>query len=162
MCVCVCITSSSLMGNSGGLTWVRHSRRSSRKSSATHYYQCVQYLGVSKQWYGCQCLWVLMCTQLLMQAIAHGGCANTVRESALKADWEKNPVHHRGLEPESVLLQPFQSDAVPTELLATCSRDRQKALLRHSAFWHLVFRISLPLKNGITPCIVHALWNEIN
>ena len=56
----------------------------------------------------------------------------------------------------------FQLDAVPTELLPTCSHDWRKALLRDSAFWHLVFRISLHLKNGIAPCIVHVLWNEIN
>ena len=91
---------------------------------------------------------------MLMHAIAHGGCANTVRESALKADWETNPVHHLGLEPESVLLLTFQSDAVPTELLATCSHDWRKALLRDGAVWYLVFRISLPLKNGIAPCIM--------
>ena len=42
----------SLAGNSGRLTWVRHS---SRQSSATHSYQCVQYCRVSKQRYGCQC-----------------------------------------------------------------------------------------------------------
>ena len=36
----------SLAGNSGRLTWVRHS---SRKNSATHSCQCVQYFRVSKQ-----------------------------------------------------------------------------------------------------------------
>ena len=30
-------------------------KRSSRKNSATHSYQCVQYFPVSKRWYGCQC-----------------------------------------------------------------------------------------------------------
>ena len=40
-------------GNSGRLTWVRHS---SRKSSATHSYQCLLYLCVSKQW----CGWVAL------------------------------------------------------------------------------------------------------
>ena len=45
-----------LAGNSGRLTRVRHS---SRKSSATHSNRCVQYLRVSKQWYGCQChFWI--------------------------------------------------------------------------------------------------------
>ena len=39
---------------------------------------------VSRRWYGCQCLGFLTCTQMLMQAIAHGGCTDTVRESALK------------------------------------------------------------------------------
>ena len=44
----------------------------------------------------------------VMHTIAHGGCANTIRESALKVDWEKNPLAHRGVEPTSVTL--------PTEL----------------------------------------------
>ena len=57
---------------------------SSPKSSATHSYQCVQYFRVSTQWYGCQCLGFLTCTQMLMHAIAHGGCTDTVRKSALK------------------------------------------------------------------------------
>ena len=43
----------SLVGNSSGLTWVR---RSSRESSVTRSYQCVQYFPVSKQWYVCQCV----------------------------------------------------------------------------------------------------------
>ena len=76
-------SSLSLAGNSGHLTWVRHS---SRKSSATHSYQCVQYFPVSKQWYGCQCWGFLTCTRMSMHATAHGGCRDTVRESALKAD----------------------------------------------------------------------------
>ena len=36
-----------LAGNAGRLTWVR---RSSRKSSATHSYQCVYHLRVSRHW----------------------------------------------------------------------------------------------------------------
>ena len=36
--------------------------------------------------YGCQCEWFLACAQMLMHAIAHGGCTNTVRESALNVD----------------------------------------------------------------------------
>ena len=76
----------SLAENSGRPTWVRHS---SSKSSATHSYQSVhvQRFRVSTQWYGCQCLGLLTCTQMLMHAIAHGGCADTVRgETALKAN----------------------------------------------------------------------------
>ena len=69
--------------NSGRLTWVRNS---SRKSSATYFYQCVQYFRVSKQWYGCKCLGFLTCVQMLMCAIAHGFCTDTLRESALKVD----------------------------------------------------------------------------
>ena len=41
---------------------------------------------------------------------------NIVRESALKVDWEKNPLPHRGLEPASVWRLAFQSDVLPTEL----------------------------------------------
>ena len=53
---------------------------SSRKSSATQFYQCVQYFRV----YGCQCSGFLTWAQMLMHAIAHGGCMGTVTESALK------------------------------------------------------------------------------
>ena len=56
------------------------------KSSATHFYLCVQYFPVSKQWYGCQCLRFLTCAQMLMRAIAHGGGTDTVRETALEVD----------------------------------------------------------------------------
>ena len=48
-------------------------KHSSRKSSATHSYQCVQYVPVSRQWCGCQCLgFFLTCTQMSIRAIAHG------------------------------------------------------------------------------------------
>ena len=55
-------------------------------SSATHSNQCVQYVPVSKQWYGCQCLGFLTRAQMLIQAIAHWGRTDTVRQSALEAD----------------------------------------------------------------------------
>ena len=50
-----------------------------------------------------------MSAQMLMNEIAHGGCTNTVREPALKADSgrEKNPLPPRGLEPASVLRLDF-------------------------------------------------------
>ena len=55
--------------NSDCLTFVRHS---SCKSSATHAYQCVQYISA-----------VLLCVQtlvwLLMHVIAHWSCMDTVR-----------------------------------------------------------------------------------
>ena len=85
------------MGNLGCLTQVWHS---SRKSSATHSYQCVQYFRVSKQWYGCQRLGFLTWTQTQMHAIAHGGCTDTVKESAPAADsGRKIPCRTRGLNP---------------------------------------------------------------
>ena len=56
-------------------------RTTTRNSSTTHSYQCV-----SRQWYCCQCLGFLTCAQTLMHATAYGGCMDTTRESALKAD----------------------------------------------------------------------------
>ena len=41
------------------------------------------------------------------------GCTDTVRESALNVDWEKNRLPHRGTEPASTACR---SDALPTEL----------------------------------------------
>ena len=70
-------------GNSGHLTWVRHS---SRKTSASHSYLCVQYFRVSEQLYDCQCLGLLTCADMLIHAIAQGGCTDTVRQSALEVD----------------------------------------------------------------------------
>ena len=39
-----------------------------------------------------------MCTQILMHVIVHGDCMNTERESAIKVDWEKNPLPLGGVE----------------------------------------------------------------
>ena len=109
-------TSLSLVGNSGRLHWVRHR---SRKSSATHSYQCVEYFRVSKQRYGCR-VWGFFYVHTDVDARdctrgGGGGCADTVIESALEADSEeKNPLSHRGLEPASVLHPAFQPDTLPS------------------------------------------------
>ena len=50
-----------------------------------------------------QCSGFLVCMQMLMHAIACKGFTNTVRESALKVDWKKNPLSRQGLEHTSVL-----------------------------------------------------------
>ena len=50
----------------------------------------VFYFRVSKQWYGCQCLGFLTCTQMLACAIAHRACMDTTRESAPKVDFGRN------------------------------------------------------------------------
>ena len=42
-----------------------------------------------KQWCSCQPLGFLTCALMLMHAAAHGGCMDTVRESALEGDSEK-------------------------------------------------------------------------
>ena len=77
-----------------------------------HSYQCVQSLRVFRQ-----CLQLLTCSQMLMHAIAHGGCTDTVRETALEVNsWttvscrtvHSNPRH-------CSLRRAFQPDAVPTE-----------------------------------------------
>ena len=59
---------------------------------------------------------------MLMHAIAHGGCTDTVRQSALEVDSGRK-IPCRGLEPVSVLRLAFHSDALPTELapLSRCS-----------------------------------------
>ena len=49
-------------------------------------------------WYGCQCLGFLMCAQMLMHAIAHEGCMNAVKESALKGDRQEYPLLHQSRE----------------------------------------------------------------
>jgi len=80
---------------------------------STHSYRCVPHFPVSKQW---SVFEILTRTQTLMHAIAHEGCTYTVRESALKADLEKNPLPHPGLKPASVLRLAFQLDVLPIEL----------------------------------------------
>ena len=45
-----------------------------------------------------------------------GGCTDTVRESALKVEWEKNPLPHQGLEPVAVLCLASLLDSLPAEL----------------------------------------------
>ena len=120
-------TSLSLAGNVGHFTWLRHS---SCKSSATHSCWCMTAaaraalptpVGACCTFMcpnnGCQSLGFLTCAQLLMCAIAQGCCTDTVRESALKVDWEKNILLHQGLKPSSGLCLAFQSDALPIELL---------------------------------------------
>ena len=47
-----------------------------------------------------------------MHAAAHEGCTDTVRESALKADWEKHPLPRWGIEPASATCR---ASALPTE-----------------------------------------------
>ena len=94
----------SLSRNSSRLT---RERRSSRKRSATHSYQCVQYCRVFRQWYGCQCPGFLTCALMLMHEIAHGDCTDTVREFVLEVDSTENPLPHRGLEPATVLCLDF-------------------------------------------------------
>ena len=115
-------TSLSLARKSGRLTWVR---LSSRKSSATRSCRCLEHFRVSKQSYGFQCWGFLTCAQMLMHAIAHGGCTDTVRESTVELG-EKKSLPRRGLEPASKLRPAFQSDTLPAELSLPVLQRRQR------------------------------------
>ena len=105
----------SLAGNSDRLSWVRNS---SRKSSATHSYQCVYCFRLHIQTMVRMSVFgifnvrtdadVCDCTR------GHYGHRNIVR--AGRWPREKNPLLHRGLEPASVLRLAFLSDDLPTEL----------------------------------------------
>ena len=96
-------SSVSLVGNSGRLTWVRHS---SRKSSATHsHHVCAVFLCVQAVvWLPVFAIW---------NASTHvdaRGCndTDTVKRVCTGSRLgEKNPLPHRGLEPESALRLAF-------------------------------------------------------
>ena len=106
----------SLVKNWGNLTWVRHS---SCKSSTTHSHQCVQYFGVSEQWYSCRCCGFLTCPD--------DACNCTRRlyrhrkSLHLKVTQGENPtVLAQGNQTHiSYIIAPgfslFQSDRLPTE-----------------------------------------------
>ena len=49
-------------------------------------------------------------------ATAYRGCMDTVKESALEDDWEKNPLLHQGLDPILVLFLALQYDDLLNEL----------------------------------------------
>ena len=54
---------------------------------------------------------------MLVHVIAHGGCENTARESALKVDSRRKiPCFCWGIEPASVLYLALRSDALPAGL----------------------------------------------
>ena len=69
--------------------------------SRKHSHQSIQCFHVSKKHcYGCQCLAFVTCAQMLMPAIAHRGCVDTERKSALKVDpGRKSLCCTRGLNP---------------------------------------------------------------
>ena len=53
---------------------------------------------------------------MLMHAISHGGCTDTVKNPTLKVDWEKCPLLLQGIEPVSASWLAFWSDTVPAKL----------------------------------------------
>ena len=63
---------------------------SSFKNRAIHSLkQCMQFSRVPKQKYRCQSLGFVICTLMLMRAVAHKGCMDRVCTQSLL--WEKNP-----------------------------------------------------------------------
>ena len=60
--------------------------------------------------------WIFNVHRNLMHAIAHRGVRTHVRESALKVDWEKNLLPHRGIETASTA---WRSDALPVNYIPT-------------------------------------------
>ena len=64
-----CSSPLSLVENVGRLTWVWHN---SCKSSATHFYQYVQYFPVSEQLYACRLGEFLTCAQMLYMRLHTG------------------------------------------------------------------------------------------
>ena len=58
---------------------------------------CAVFLCIQTKWYSYQCFsFFLMCSQILVHAIVHGGCTNTVRESAPIVDPGKRVPSHAG------------------------------------------------------------------
>ena len=141
-------TSLSLAEYFGHLTWVRHS---SRKSNATHSYQCVSYFRVQSVVYGCQCLKFSACAQLLMHAIAHGGlCGHRKRVCSGSWLWEINPLPHRGFEPEPVFNRTLCQLSYPAPAqIHKCSLSRVLFNYFYILFqwsrWRWVSKLSPPL-----------------
>ena len=124
-----------LVRNSGRLTLVRHyfivTREKFRspylgkahqlqEQRYTHSYQCVQYLCVSKQWYGCQSLVFLPCARCWCMRLHTGLYGHRKRVCTGSWLWEKNPLPQRGLEPASLLRLALQLDAL--QLSYPCPR----------------------------------------
>ena len=83
-----------LMGNLSRLDWL--GTAAARAALPIPVSVCSIFCG-SKQWHDCQCMEFLMCAQVFIHDIAHEGCVNTIRESALEVDCgEKSPCHAGG------------------------------------------------------------------
>ena len=105
-----CPSGISPMGNSGCLPRGRPAATESRYPTYSAYlmFSCFHNPTNSDMYYG------IFNVRLDVNACdCRRGCTNTVRESALKVDWEKNLLPHRAIEPVSAVCR---SDALPTEL----------------------------------------------
>ena len=77
---CLSFSSTSLSGALSGYGY------SSRKSSATHSCQCVQYFRVSDNDMAISVWGIVTYAQMMMHAIAHDACTDTVRQPKLIAN----------------------------------------------------------------------------
>ena len=85
----MCVSSSFL--NTSSIPWEKYGspyldKAAAAKRAALLVLLVYAVLYVSTKWYGCQCSGFLMCRQMLMHVIEHGGYTNAVRWSALKDD----------------------------------------------------------------------------
>ena len=94
---------------------------------------------MSKQQYGCQCLWSLMCTWTLMRVTAHRGCTHIARESVCTENWTVggSPFLHWGIKSASTMCK---SDALPTDL---------RPYLLFGLFWGTRHSFQLPHETRI-------------
>ena len=152
-----------LANNSGRLSCAKHS---SRKSSATHSYQCMQCFPVFNGRYSCQCWGFLKCARMLMHATARGICTGTVRESresAMEGDsGRKNPLPGLGFEPASALRLAFQWDAYQLRhslLLWPC--DLKTIFCTHikQSYWYKLHKTSV--KDKYVPHIAIKFYKRI-
>ena len=60
------------------------------------------------------------------------GCTDIVRESALKANWEKNPLLHRGIEPVPVGPMVYQLSYIPIGKQTNKQTNTQQQQQQHT------------------------------
>ena len=108
---------------------------------------CAVFFHVSRQCYCCQRLGFLTCTQTLMHAITHGGCTDTVRQSAPEVDSGRKILRRiEDSNPRQYLRWLFSRTALPTELSSlpfpfqggcarVCMLCAQRKQLRHCPHW---------------------------
>ena len=106
--------------------WHDKDRHSSRKSCATHSFQCVQYFRVSKQWipmFGIVNLRTHVDACDCIQGL--NGCRKRVcTESWL---WEKNPLPHRHSNPRQYSAWPFSRTLYPLSHRAPLSENKSRS-----------------------------------
>ena len=92
---------------------------------------------------------------MVMHANAREACTATVRESALKADWEKNLLPRSGIEPA---LPACQSNAQSTELCHNNSNNNNNLIIHlHTCFSDSTKTIEIFKKKKEKKKVLHSL-----